>query len=325
MTNKKHPPNTKPERQPGQVRLGRESLSKVFRSAGGSELSSHHNARQGPAGSDPASGPRLLKEITDGIGPKQSLDIPTPLSGPTLHTELSDAAGTTDLREMRDSTGPIVPRERLEDYDYVPGEPKLSSSPLSNNTRETAKHETPAQATTIRLDTYSIQMEERLASVKASQKETLEKMKQLQTDEQPATDSATATLSSTNDAQAATMAHTLLDRHLLPVSALHPAIRTTVASHHRDIVDEVIQAIEKHKVVVIGMGGNPFVSRARKLLNQQAIDHHYLGYGNYVSGWRRRNALKMWTGWPTFPMIFISGVLIGGYQELQRLMRADTP
>ena len=36
--------------------------------------------------------------------------------------------------------------------------------------------------------------------------------------------------------------------------------------------------------------------------------------------WRRRNALKMWTGWPTFPMIFVKGVLIGGATDLERLI-----
>jgi len=34
----------------------------------------------------------------------------------------------------------------------------------------------------------------------------------------------------------------------------------------------------------------------------------------------RRLALKMWTGWPTFPMVFVKGVLIGGADELARLI-----
>ncbi len=28
----------------------------------------------------------------------------------------------------------------------------------------------------------------------------------------------------------------------------------------------------------------------------------------------------MWTGWPTFPMVFVDGVLIGGAHDLQRLI-----
>ncbi len=89
--------------------------------------------------------------------------------------------------------------------------------------------------------------------------------------------------------------------------------------YHRDIVEEVQRTINNHKVVVVGMGGNPFVFRARRLLRSAGIEHHYLSYGNYLQGWRRRNALKMWSGWPTFPMIFIRGMLIGGFQDLRAL------
>jgi glutaredoxin-related protein len=28
----------------------------------------------------------------------------------------------------------------------------------------------------------------------------------------------------------------------------------------------------------------------------------------------------MWTGWPTFPMVFVKGTLIGGGQELGRML-----
>jgi glutaredoxin-related protein len=39
-----------------------------------------------------------------------------------------------------------------------------------------------------------------------------------------------------------------------------------------------------------------------------------------MSAWRTRNALKIWTGWPTFPMVFVRGVLVGGAEDLQRLI-----
>jgi len=31
-------------------------------------------------------------------------------------------------------------------------------------------------------------------------------------------------------------------------------------------------------------------------------------------------ALKMWIGWPTFPMIFVDQTLVGGSKHLQRLL-----
>ena len=31
-------------------------------------------------------------------------------------------------------------------------------------------------------------------------------------------------------------------------------------------------------------------------------------------------SLKRWTGWPTFPMVFVKGTLVGGAQELGALI-----
>jgi len=111
-----------------------------------------------------------------------------------------------------------------------------------------------------------------------------------------------------------------MTRALLPDDRIDPAIRDKIATHHRDIVDEVEAAIAAHDVVVVGMKQNPFPRRARKALTAHGVSFHYLEYGSYLNTWRRRNALKMWTGWPTFPMIFVKGVLIGGAEDLQALI-----
>ena len=110
-----------------------------------------------------------------------------------------------------------------------------------------------------------------------------------------------------------------MPRQFLDEAHIHPAIRDSIAASNADIVGEVQDALKKHPVVVVGMGQNPFPKMARKLLNTQGIAHQYLEYGSYLSQWRRRNALKMWTGWPTFPMVFVKGVLIGGAGDLKRL------
>ena len=111
-----------------------------------------------------------------------------------------------------------------------------------------------------------------------------------------------------------------MPRPVLEESRIHPAVRERVASHHRDLVDEVEAAVRAHAVVVVGMQGNPYPRKARRLLQDAGIAHHALEYGGYLSEWRRRNALKMWTGWPTFPMVFVRGVLVGGAQDLERLV-----
>ena len=111
-----------------------------------------------------------------------------------------------------------------------------------------------------------------------------------------------------------------MSRRVLPEAQLHPAIRSTIADHHKDIVDEVMAAVAAHDVVVVGMKQNPFPKKARKALTAKGTPFHYLEYGSYLNTWRRRNALKMWTGWPTFPMIFVKGVLIGGAADLDKLI-----
>jgi monothiol glutaredoxin len=114
-----------------------------------------------------------------------------------------------------------------------------------------------------------------------------------------------------------------MPRQILANKNIHPAIKKTVADNHADIITEVQDAIANHKVVVVGMAQNPAPKRARKTLNSLGIEHAYLEYGSYFKLWRRRNALKMWTGWPSFPMIFINGMLIGGSSDLRALIEAD--
>ena len=111
-----------------------------------------------------------------------------------------------------------------------------------------------------------------------------------------------------------------MPRTILDEAHIHPAIREKISTHHRDIIDEVRMAIEKHAVVVVGMAQNPAPKKACKALDAAGIAHHYLEYGSYFNSWRRRNALKMWTGWPTLPMVFVKGQLVGGSSDLQLLI-----
>ncbi len=111
-----------------------------------------------------------------------------------------------------------------------------------------------------------------------------------------------------------------MPRHILDESLIHPAIRERIAGHHAALVQEVQAAVRQHAVVVVGMAQNPFPRKARKALDAAGVPYHYLQYGSYFGDWRRRNALKMWTGWPTFPMVFVKGVLVGGAAELAKLI-----
>ena len=111
-----------------------------------------------------------------------------------------------------------------------------------------------------------------------------------------------------------------MPRTILEEARLHPAIRDTVANLNADIVHNVQAAASSNPVLVVGMAGNPHVRKARRALEAAQVAHQYLEYGSYFSEWRRRNALKIWTGWPTFPMVFVKGTLVGGAHELEQLI-----
>jgi monothiol glutaredoxin len=111
-----------------------------------------------------------------------------------------------------------------------------------------------------------------------------------------------------------------MPRAVLAESNIHPAIRAQVTNHESAIVREVQAAVAAHPVVVVGMAINPYPKKARKWLDEAKVPHHYISYGSYFSMWRQRNALKMWTGWPTMPMVFVRGVLVGGADDVKKLI-----
>ena len=111
-----------------------------------------------------------------------------------------------------------------------------------------------------------------------------------------------------------------MPRPVLDEAHIHPAIREKIATHQQAVVSEVQAAVAQYPVLVVGMGMNPFPKKARRALDRAGVAYHYLEYGNYFSQWRRRNALKLWTGWPTLPMVFVRGTLIGGAADLDRLI-----
>jgi len=111
-----------------------------------------------------------------------------------------------------------------------------------------------------------------------------------------------------------------MQRHILASDRIHPAAQAIIASNHSDIVEEVQAAIAANAVVIVGMKQNPVPKKARKTLDARGTAYKYLEYGSYLNTWRRRNALKMWSGWPTFPMIFVKGTLIGGCEDMEKLI-----
>ncbi len=90
-----------------------------------------------------------------------------------------------------------------------------------------------------------------------------------------------------------------------------------IESFHSEIVRTIEEAIQKNEWVVVGMKQNVVVKSARRYLDEKQIPYHYIEYGSYFSGWKIRLAIKLWSGWPTFPQIFHQGKLIGGFKDLK--------
>ena len=111
-------------------------------------------------------------------------------------------------------------------------------------------------------------------------------------------------------------------RTILDPSRIHPAAAEKINSRHAETIRQVEKAIAENAVVVVGMAQNPHVLKIRKELEAAGIEVTYIEYGSYFSEWRRRLMIKLWCGWPTFPQVFVRGVLIGG-ADLTRAALAD--
>lgn len=104
--------------------------------------------------------------------------------------------------------------------------------------------------------------------------------------------------------------------------SMSSAAASFVSSFHADAVERVSRAVHEERVVVVGMKQNPHVRRVRAALDEAGVAYRYLEFGSYLSAWRERLAIKMWSGWPTFPQVFVRGALFGG-EDLVKAALAD--
>jgi glutaredoxin-related protein len=113
-----------------------------------------------------------------------------------------------------------------------------------------------------------------------------------------------------------------MNRTTLASENVAPDALNFITGYHQQTVNEVAAAVAANKIVVVGMVMNPFVKKARNALTEAGIDFKYLEYGTYWSMWKPRLAIKLWSGWPTYPQVFVEGKLIGGFKELDAAMKS---
>lgn len=113
-------------------------------------------------------------------------------------------------------------------------------------------------------------------------------------------------------------------RKIFDSNRIHTAIQAKIggAPEYQQTVADIEAELPRHDIVMVGMKQNPFPKKARELLDAQGLRYHYMEYGSYFSEWKRRSAIKMWTGWQTFPMIFVKGQFIGGFDDLKALVNS---
>ncbi len=105
-------------------------------------------------------------------------------------------------------------------------------------------------------------------------------------------------------------------RPLLAAERVSPRAAEQMGRFQADFLAEVEHVVANNEIAVIGMAQNPVVKRARKLLDDAGLSYGYVGHGSYLSGYRRRLIVKLWSGWPWFPMVFVKGTLIGGANDV---------
>ncbi len=114
----------------------------------------------------------------------------------------------------------------------------------------------------------------------------------------------------------------MTNRLVLDPARISPAAAEKLKTNHADVVAKVVSAVDAHPIVVVGMAQNPHVKNVRNALKEAGLTFEYLEFGSYFSEWKQRLAIKQWSGWPTFPQVFVRGVLIGG-EDLTKAALAD--
>jgi monothiol glutaredoxin len=113
-------------------------------------------------------------------------------------------------------------------------------------------------------------------------------------------------------------------RPVLETTKISETALKSIQTFHPEYVKEAEEAVKSNAYVIIGMKQNPVVKGARKFLDEKNIAYKYIEHGSYFSMWKPRLALKLWSGWPTFPMVFADGKLVGGFSELKDSFKNKT-
>ena len=89
-----------------------------------------------------------------------------------------------------------------------------------------------------------------------------------------------------------------------------------LSDFHQPLIEQLQQEIHSHDIVVVGLAYQPSTQRVIKELNKLDCLTQCIEISPWIGSSEKRLAIKIWSGWPSFPQIFVRGMLIGGELEL---------
>jgi glutaredoxin-related protein len=110
-------------------------------------------------------------------------------------------------------------------------------------------------------------------------------------------------------------------RKILAADKINPEAQKAIEGFYPEVIKEIEGALIGNEWVIVGMKQNPVVKKARGILSAGGVSFKYIEHGSYFVGWKLRLAIKLYTGWPTFPQVFHKGILIGGASDLEKYFK----
>ncbi|GMI50383.1 hypothetical protein ScalyP_jg7591 [Parmales sp. scaly parma] len=108
-----------------------------------------------------------------------------------------------------------------------------------------------------------------------------------------------------------------------PLSRFGNWLSTNTTEKNDAALKEVKEAVAtQNSIVIVGMQYNPFCSKAVSVLKKANFEAKYVGIGGYFSKYSERQAVKVWSGWPLIPIVFVKGEVVGGFTEINNMIKS---
>lgn len=87
---------------------------------------------------------------------------------------------------------------------------------------------------------------------------------------------------------------------------------------YTELLTNLANQIETDTVVVIDISNGAYIEKIDSIFRMKGLEISYVEVGTPFTKIQERDAIKAWSGWHTFPQIFVNGYLIGGHEELRK-------